>query len=399
MVVEQLGPQCHNATMTSTVGGSPEVQNEHRGRWVIHGPVVYVDSVFEALTQADNEVSRLATLMFTKSASHAAMREYRFVILRGLDGDHIVRLPISGMMRDALTPTTHGLVRVTSVPAQAAPQVNAADPTPSRKSSDGRHSRPTSTERLAHQTSREPVTNGSHEQALSSGSGQKEEIREETVEHDLEPEPRTVPPTAALGPDGAKEKEGAGGRDWTDTTSDDEAAVKELAVDKGPAEEEAALKDDETAVDSGVGKVLEWLRASFEDPAYPTPSASQPWAEAALEPEEVHRMYGFVATLGQKVSSVPPERRQDAASACWHAIQCIRNIFVRLGDIVATASIERGRFVVLELEAVGGASGKWADRPGAERRVCLLPQAGEPRAIRTWGRLPWDLVLPNGQRP
>ena len=377
MVVEQLGPQCHSATMTSRVGGSPEVRNEQRGRWVIHGPVVYVDSVYEALSQADNEVSRLATSMFTKSVSHAAMREYRFVILRGLDRDEKVRLPISGMMRDALTPTTHGLVRVTSAPAQAAPQVKAADPTPSGKSSDVSQSRPTSTERVAHQTSREAVTNGSDEQTLLSGSGQEDEVREETMEHDLEPGPGMRPSTAEVGREDtrqdAKEKEGAGGRDWTDTASEDEAAVKELAIDKGPAEEEAALEDDETAVDPGVGKVLEWLRTDLEDPAYPTPSASEPWAEAALEPEEVHRMYGFVATLGLKVGFVPPEHRQDAASACWNAIQCIRNIFVRLGDIVATASIERGRFVVLELEHSEGlqASGRIVLAPSGAYAYCL----------------------------
>ena len=377
MAVEQLGPQCHGATMKSTFGGSLEVHDEPRGRWVIHGPVVYVDSVFEALTQADNEVSRLATLMFIKSASHAEMREYRFVILRGLDGDEKVRLPISGMMRDALIPTTHGLVRVASAPAQAAPQVNAADPTPSRKPSDASHSRPTSTDGLAHQTSREPVTNGSDERTVSSGSGQEEEVREGTVEHDLESGPQMRPSTAELGREAARqdanEKEGPGGRDWTDITSDDEAAVKELAIDKGAAEEEAALEDDGTAVDSGVGKVLDWLRANFNDPAYPTPSASEPWAEEALEPEEVHRMYGFVATLGHKVFIVPPERRQDAASACWHAIQCIRNIFVRLGDIVATASIERGRFVVLELKQSEGlqANGKIVLAPSGAYAYCL----------------------------
>ena len=261
MVVEQFGPQCHSATITSTVGGSPEIRNENRGRWVIHGPVVYVDSVYEALLQADNEVSRLAASMFAKSASHAAMREYRFMILRGLDGDEKVRLPISGMMRDALTPTTHGLVRVTSSTAQTAPQVNAADPTPSRKSSDVSRSRPTSTERPAHQTSREPVTCESDEQTLSSGSGKEEEVREETVEHDLEPEPGMPPSTAELDREktrqDVKEKEGPGGRDaWTDTTSDDEAAVKELAIDKGPADEKTALEEDGTAGLSACGQIV-----------------------------------------------------------------------------------------------------------------------------------------------
>ena len=44
-----------------------------------------------------------------------------------------------------------------------------------------------------------------------------------------------------------------------------------------------------------------------------------------------------------------PDNRQDAASASPHAMQCIRNIFTRLGDIVASVAIERERFVVLEI--------------------------------------------------
>ena len=84
-------------------------------------------------------------------------------------------------------------------------------------------------------------------------------------------------------------------------------------------------------------------------------------------------MYAFVATLGHKLTLVPPEHRQEAASACWHAIQCIRNILVRLGDIVATASIERGRFVVLELKESQGlqANGRIALAPTGAYAYCL----------------------------
>ena len=39
---------------------------------------MYADSVYDALSQAEDEVSRIAALMFTKSETHAAMREYRF---------------------------------------------------------------------------------------------------------------------------------------------------------------------------------------------------------------------------------------------------------------------------------------------------------------------------------
>ena len=140
---------------------------------------------------------------------------------------------------------------------------------------------------------------------------------------------------------------------------------KELAIGHGATTEEAGPEGGGSAVDGAAGQVLGWLTEMVEDSAYPTPSTSEPLAEKALGPEEVHRMYGFVATLGHKVTRVPPEHRQDAASACWHAILCIRNIFVRLGDIVASAASERGRFVVLEL--------KESEELRANGRIVLAP--------------------------
>ena len=378
MVAEQLGPQGDGAWMTSAVGDSPEVRSEHRGQWVIHGPVVYADSVYEALSQEEDEVSRIAASMFTKSASHAAMREYRFVILRDRDAAEKVLLRISGMMRDALEPTTHGLVRVAPAPAEAATEVKAAEPTRSKQSSEVRHIRATSTERVAERTARELVTKGTDGRILASESEQQEEVRERTVTHDLEPEDGLPAPTAAVGSKDTQhdtremEKpgdKGAGG----EPALDDEAAVKALAIGHGVATGEADSEGDGPAVDSGAGQVFRMFEEMFEDPACPMPSTSERWAEAALGPEEVHRMYGFVATLAHKVTRVSPEHRQDAASACWHAIQCIRNIFVGLGDIVATASIERGRFVVLELKesAELRANGRIVLAPSGVYAYCL----------------------------
>ena len=111
MVAEQLGPQGKDGWAKSRFGGAQELRSRHGTQWVIHGPVVYVDSVYEALSGEMDEESRIAASMFTKSASHAAMREYRFVILRDGTVDDKVPLRISGMMRDALEPTEHGLVR------------------------------------------------------------------------------------------------------------------------------------------------------------------------------------------------------------------------------------------------------------------------------------------------
>ena len=103
--------------------------------------------MYEALSQKEDEISRIVAAMFTKSASHAAQREYRFVIFCDRDAAERVLLRISGMMRDALAPTTHGLVRV--APAESATEVKAAEPTRSRQSSEVRYIRATSTERVA----------------------------------------------------------------------------------------------------------------------------------------------------------------------------------------------------------------------------------------------------------
>ena len=385
MVVEQVGPQGEGAWMTSAIGDSPQVRSEHRSQYVIHGPVVYADSVYEVLSQAEDEVSRIAASMFTKSASHAAMREYRFVIFRDRDAAERVLLQISGMMRDALAPTAHGLVRAAPAAAEAATEVDAADQTRSKQSSEVRHMRATSTERAAERRAHEIVVKGTDGRILASESKQQEEVRERTVTHVLEPDDRLPDPMDVLRPAGprhdTRELEEPGDRGTGDEPAPDEAAVvKALASGHGAATDEAGSEGDGPAAGGGTEQVLAWLKADVEDPTYPTPSTSWPWLEEALGPEEVHRMFGFVTTLGHKVTRVAPEHRQDAASACWHAIECIRNLFAKLGDIVATASIERGRFVVLELKESEGlrATGRIALAPSGAFAYCLK-RANEER--------------------
>lgn len=331
MVVEQLGPQGEGARMTSAIGDSPQVRSEHRSQYVMHGPVVYADSVYEVLSRAEDEVSRIAASMFTKSTSHAKMREYRFVIFRDRDAAERVLLRISGMMRDALARTTHGLVRVAPAPEKATTEVEATKPTRSRQSSEVRRMRATSTEWVAERKAHEMVVKGADGRILASESERQEDVRERTVTHVLEPEDGLPAPTPAAGPEAPRpdtlETEEPGDRGSGDEPApDDEAVVKALATGHDAARDEAGAEGDGPAVAGVSGQVLAWLKADIEDPAYPTPSASSPSIEAALGPEEVHGMFGFVTMLGLKVTRVPPEHREDAASACWHAIQCIRNL-------------------------------------------------------------------------
>ena len=131
-------------------------------------------------SRAEDEVSRIAASMFTKSTSHAAMREYRFVIFRDRDAAERVLLRISGMMRDALVPTTHGLVRAAPPPAspEAATKVEAAEPTRSRQWSEVRHMRATSTERIAERRAHEMIMKGTDGRILASESCTSQEWRD-----------------------------------------------------------------------------------------------------------------------------------------------------------------------------------------------------------------------------
>ena len=122
---------------------------------------------------------------------------------------------------------------------------------------------------------------------------------------------------------------------------------------------------------------------SFEkmlrDPAAPMEPISEPWAEAALSREEVLRIYRVVATLSYKVMQVDVVNRRDASSACWHAMQCIRNIYARLGDIVEKVSIERERFVVLHL--------KKSEQGGATGRIVVEPSGGYAFCFKRRGKM------------
>ena len=161
----------------------------------------------------------------------------------------------------------------------------------------------------------------------------------------------------------------------------DEDAVKEIAL------EERGLSDRGTGLSRllgvhGTGRAYKSLEEMFKeqlnDPAFPMGGASEPWAEEALR-EEVLRIYEMAATLAHKVTQVSIENREAASSACWHAIQCIRNIYVRLGDIVGTLAIERERFVVLRIKALEEFKAT-SDRGGAERRYAYcFKRSGKER--------------------
>ena len=80
MVAEQLGPQGSVFPATSTFKGWPPFCAEHPTQMIFHGPVVYMDDVDDWLHSAISEHEYFLRAVFTKSRTHQAQREYRFVV-------------------------------------------------------------------------------------------------------------------------------------------------------------------------------------------------------------------------------------------------------------------------------------------------------------------------------
>ena len=376
MVTEQIGPRGDEARLTGTSEGSAGARTKHRSQWVIHGPVVYTDRLYETIVGQEDEVRRMAACLFAKPLTHAAQREYRFVVLNGNAEEETVLLNISGMMRDALAPSEGGLVRPSPAPAETVGEDGAPLARSVSTSTKQRNRRETVKARKEERAERRLETRGPDGQVLSSEVDRQESVEENVVTRDLETDDRGLPELrrAAGGENGGPEPSvpeigrDAGGPDDPD---DEDAAARELALGErdwndGDCRDEFVIP----VVHRGSGRTFKSFGEMLEDPTAPMSPFAKTWEVSACSPDEIARSYGAMATLALKVTRVTVQHRQEAASACWHALQCINHIHARLGDIVDSVWIERDRFVVIhitdskELNATGriviGPSGGYA---------------------------------------
>ena len=374
MVTEQIGPLGKDAWHTGTSDGKAGAKTKHKNQWVIHGPVVYTDRLYELLTGEEDEVRRMAACLFAKPVSHAKQREYRFAVLNGGASEETVLLKISGMMRDALAQTTEGLVRPTPASTETVGKDGTLLPRPVKGSEKQEYKRATVKERKEEREERRLETRNSEGQVLSSDVKRREIVEERVATKDLETDDagirelrrveerdeaaRQLPPLKT-------EQE----QMKTDCENDDDAVVKELALEERDWNDENGR--DECVipvVHRGSGRRFKSFGEMLEDPTAPMSPYAKTWEASACSPEEIAKSYGAVATLALKITRVAVEHRQDAASACWHALQCINHIYARLGDIVDSVWIERDRFVVIHI--------KDSEELKATGRIVINPSGG-----------------------
>ena len=309
------------------------------------------------LTSEADEVRRLAATLFAKSATHAAQREYRFVVLNEGAADETVLLKISGMMRDALRPAQRGFIRSAPAPEDTVRNDGVVLPRGIKSSTTPRYRQATSKERKEERQETRRQTKSADGQVISSDIKQRESIKERVVTQVLDTDDQRsqdllpkgdAAEAAAERPvlEHEQDSEEHNGRD------SEEEVAKELALEEREWNDDRRPGDELTipVIHRGSGRAYKSFEEMFNDPRAPMSPSTKTWEVSACSPEEIVKSYGAVATLAMKITRVGVEHRQDAASACWHALQCINNIYARLGDIVDSVWIEQERFVVIHIK-------------------------------------------------
>lgn len=151
------------------------------------------------------------------------------------------------------------------------------------------------------------------------------------------------------------------------------------------------LFDDATGC---VSKSLEdRLREALDDPAVPVPLSSERWVERNLSEDEIRAMSRVMATLTHKVARVSGADQGRAAIAVLFATQCIRHLYMMVGDIVHRVSIERGGFVVVRFKTPARlpASGRMVVSPMG---VCGYGLSGGRRQWMSHCKFKLGMVVP-----
>ena len=109
-VCEHIGVRGKAEPTRGTFGGFRTVEEQRRSQIVLHGPMLYVDSPYQCIQQAEQGWEKLSAMIFLKSRErdYAAQNEYRFAMLSiGREVGDVFDLPVSGMLSDCLLPVKY----------------------------------------------------------------------------------------------------------------------------------------------------------------------------------------------------------------------------------------------------------------------------------------------------
>ena len=332
MFAEQTGPQGRHGHFTHHSG----IRSYHPGLLIYHGPVWYTDDVLDFLKSFKSDPLYTMYPLFVKDSQYRNQREYRFVLHseRPVEGETL-RLHVSGMMRDALTPPRSTGAVVFGQPedsdAGSSPKM-AVTATPGNKT-----------------TTRTTQTGKKQRRILRVGDQVEEE---EIVSREEVMTLTTVAPAV-----GSEEAEDGGDsalpgvaevaqtenrEQWIRGERVDSMSYSRTRVfsikDTTGADEHFSIEDRDRAAE-----FLEVVGRPFEKFSDLPPLVIEP-----------------LMTLARKAQDAEPDTEVQVMSACWNGVWAICNLYECFGDVVASVDIEQAEFVAIVLKdpADSGVEGK-----------------------------------------
>ena len=352
MVLDQLGHQDISAEYTYKNQEGCRVQIGGKGLMIWHGPVYYVEDVYETLNSMENDGNFPVVAPFIKSKEYENQHEYRFVIMSQIEtSDDYVDLYVSGMLRDCLSPCRK-LNPDTLEPYSSIHGIAEGDGNTHVKRMSHSSHRKTETEKS---TYREAWTIKNVSQEGNEIQEQKT-IREgyrtfttETVE--------TIEPGSFSDTDNIfKEEIHEVKREELSQEEGKyykEATVHECIIageDWRNAEKESQIDEDQSKYGKARDEAKRWLQAMqvfHERPINVQIECSED-KRARETSDPVFRAIDAITAKLQENKEIGSKELENAA---WHSLRAIWNLYLSFGEVIDTIDIERGKFVVIGLSS------------------------------------------------
>ena len=351
-VCEHIGVRGKAEPARATFGGFRTVEEHRRSQIVVHGPMLYVDSPYQCIEQAEQGWEKLSAMIFLKSRErdYATQMEYRFAMLSiGPEVGEVFDLPMSGMLKDCLFPMKYPEGR----PEKTEAEVSKDESPANQERETGRT-----------YTYRRQITRGrrsSRNQEQQNSVDSREEVVEEVVTSPEEvPEP--FPSDEEQRPDVIiLHQIGTQIRFVHEAYRDEETEhwrVETLRQNPALAEGPPigtpptglvippALRYDtvdENPIDPRL--VLEFcLNPSQPKPPIPYDGLSR------CTPAEITHVVECGQSLRMAVDLLEGEKRAAAAASAWYAHRFILDLVTQFGPIVHSLCIIRDSLAVVQLE-------------------------------------------------
>lgn len=377
-ICEHVGVSGKPAPMTGTFHGFRTVKVERNAQMVLHGPVLYVDDPYETIERAEEGWPQICSMIFVKSRTHAAQREYRFAVLSIPEkaGD-VVDLPVSGMMLDCLETVKTPLV----APEPEVAIEEDVSETPGK--------RETASSYTYH---RRTVKRESGKWGHQDEGREKEEIIEEMV---TSPEEVPAPfPADEKQPDivifhqvgsrcryrhlAYRDEETTRWR--IETLRENPAIVEKPRLGRAPPELEVP-EDLRFDVEDGPPVPPEFILDLCLNPSLPRPPGQYPRLKRLSGPELGHAM-GSYWTLTTALGLVDGADQERAAASAWYAFRFVLDLIASFGAIVKSLCVIDECVVVVELEpAQSTGAVAWATFSGTGTYTLYVDRGGEQELV------------------